>query len=45
MKGEKTMADKKPKNNIKDFKNRMTSPVGFVQTNAKTRKPTKKRGK
>ena len=41
------MAYSKPKNNIKDFKDRMTSPVGFVQTNPKTRKPktTKKRGK
>ena len=41
------MADtKKPKHNINDFKNRMTSPVGFVATNPKTRKPkTVKRGK
>ena len=35
------------KRNISEFKNRMTSPVGFVRTDPKTRKPknTKKRGK
>ena len=36
------MATRKPKNNINDFKNRMTAPVGFVATNPKTRKPKKK---
>lgn len=44
------MATKKPKNNVNDFRDRMTSPVGFVQTNPKTRKPkttknTTKKGK
>ena len=41
------MADRKPKNKVSDFKDRMTAPVGIVLTNAKTRKPktTKKRGK
>lgn len=37
----------KPKHSINDFKNRLTSPVGIVLTNPKTRKPksTKKRVK
>lgn len=35
---------KKPKHTINDFKDRMTSPVGFTRTDPKTRKP-KKRGK
>lgn len=43
------MATKKPtKGTIKDYKDRMTSPVGIVVTNPKTRKPkspTKKKGK
>ena len=41
------MADTKPKHKVSDFKNRMTSPLGIVMTNPKTRKPkTKaKRGK
>lgn len=30
--------NKKPKNSISDFKNRMDSPVGVVLTNPKTRK-------
>ena len=34
----------KPKRTINDFKDRMTSPVGIVRTDPKTRKP-KKRGK
>ena len=44
MKGAGTMATKK--RSINDFKNRMTSPVGFVATNPKTRKPKNaKKGK
>ena len=35
------MATTKPKHKISEFKNRMTAPVGFVQTNPKTRKPKK----
>lgn len=37
----------KPKRSINDFKDRMTSPVGFVRTDPKTRKPKKtvKKGK
>lgn len=35
------MATKKPKNNINDFKDRMSSPIGIVITNPKTRKPKK----
>lgn len=38
---------KNTKGNIKDFKDRMTAPVGVVVTNPKTRKPknAKKKGK
>ena len=39
------MDKKKPKYNIEDFKDRMTSPVGFVRIDPKTRKPTKKKEK
>lgn len=39
--------EKKPKNNIKDFKDRMTSPLSIVVTSSKNHKPktTKKKGK
>lgn len=38
---------KKAKNSINDFKDRMTSPIGIVLTNPKTRKPknTKRKAK
>ena len=36
------MATKKPKTNINDYKDRMTSPVGIVVTTSKTNKTTKK---
>lgn len=41
------MTTKKPKTNIKDYRDRMTSPIAIVVTNPKTRKPkeTKKKGK
>lgn len=36
----------KPKNNINDYKNRMTSPVGIVVTTKKSKpKTVKKKGK